>query len=71
MLDYEEHVQQCPPILLPKAKFKSPGDSIEETDEDAPTATPSAGDLEDDHPEVPSSSNQSLVLEKCSKGNRH
>ena len=71
MLDYEEHVQQRPPIPLPKAKFRSPGNSNEETDEDAPTATPSAGDLEDDDPEVPSSSTQSLVLEKCSKCNRH
>ena len=55
MLDSEEQVQQHLPILLPKAKFKSPGDSDEDTDEDAPAVTPSAG-----NPEVPSSSTQSL-----------
>ena len=38
MLDSEEQVQQCLPIPLPKAKFGSPGDSDEETDEDAPAA---------------------------------
>ena len=55
MLDFEEQVQQHLPILLPKAKFRSPSDSDEETDEDAPTVTPSVG-----NPEVPSSSTQSL-----------
>ena len=49
-------MQQRLPIPLPKAKFGSSGDSDEETDDDAPTATPSAGD-----PEVPSSSTQSLA----------
>ena len=50
MLDSEEQVQQHLPILLPKAKFRSLGDSDEETDEDAPAVTPSA-----DNPKVPSS----------------
>ena len=61
MLDSEEQVWQGLPIPLPKAKFKSPGESDEETDEDAPVATPSAGDPEDGDPEVPSSSTQFLV----------
>ena len=61
MLDAEEQVQQNLPIPLPKAKFRSLGDSDEETDEDAPTATPSAGNPEDGDPEVPSSSTQSLA----------
>ena len=56
MLDYEEQVQQRLPIPLPKAKFGSPGELDEETDEDAAAATPSAGD-----PEVLSSSTQSLA----------
>ena len=60
MLDAEEQVQQRLPIPLPKAKFGSPGDSYEETDEDAPAATQSARDPEDDDPEVPSNSIQSL-----------
>ena len=51
MLDSEQQVQQRLPIPLPKAKFGSPGDSYEETDDDAAAATPSASD-----PEVPSSS---------------
>ena len=55
MLDFEEQVQQHLPILLPKAKFRSPGDSDEETDEDSSAVTPSVG-----NPEVPSSSTQSL-----------
>ena len=58
MVDFEEQVQQRLPIPLPKAKFGSPGDSDEETDEDAPATTPNAGDLE-----VPSSSTQSLTDE--------
>ena len=56
MLDSEEKVQQRLPIPLPKAKFGSPGDSDEETDEDSVGATPNVGD-----PEVPSSSIQSLA----------
>ena len=56
MLDFEEQVQQRLPIPLPKAKFGSPSDSKEETDEDAPAATPSTGDPEDGDPEVTSSS---------------
>ena len=55
MLDSEEQVQQCLPIPLPKVKFGSPGDSDQETDDDAATSTPSAGDPEDDDLEVPSS----------------
>ena len=55
MLDSEEQVQQHLPILLPKVKFRSPGDSNEETDEDASVFTPSVG-----NPEVPSSLTQSL-----------
>ena len=61
MLDSKEQVQQRIPILLPKAKFESPGNSNEETDEDAPTATPNVGDPKDGDLEVPSSSIQSLA----------
>ena len=61
MLDSEEQVQQCLPILLLKTKFGSPGNSDEETDDDAETATHSAGDPEDDDLEVPSSSTQPLA----------
>ena len=61
MLDSEEQVQQRLPILLPKAKFESPGDLDEETDDDAAAATPSAGDPEASDPKVPSSLTQSLV----------
>ena len=56
MLDSEEQVQQRLPIPLPKAKFGSSGNSNEKIDENAPAATPSAG-----NPEVLSSSNQSLA----------
>ena len=61
MLDSDEQVQQRLPIPMPKAKFGSLGDSDEETDDDAPTATPSKGDPEDGDLEVPSSSTQSLA----------
>ena len=61
MLDSEEQVQQRLPIPLPKAKFESPGDSDEETDDDAVATTPSASDPEASDPMVPSSSTQSLV----------
>ena len=61
MLDSEEQVQQLLPIPLPKAKFGSPGDLDEETDEDDAVATPSVGDPEDGDPKVPSNSTQSLV----------
>ena len=54
-------MQQRLPIPLPKAMFESPGDSDQETDDDDAAATPSAGDLKDSDPEVPSSSTQSLV----------
>ena len=54
-------MQQRLPIPLPKAKFGSPGNSDEETDDDAAAATPSTADPEDNDPEVPSSSTQSLV----------
>ena len=47
MLDSEEQVEQCLPIPLPKARFWSPCDSNEETDDDVAAATPSAGDPED------------------------
>ena len=60
MLDSEEQEQQLLPILLPKAKFRSSGDSDEETDKDAAAATPSAGEPEDSDPKVSSSSTQSL-----------
>ena len=60
MLDSEEQVQERLPIPLPTAKFGSPGDSDEEANDDAVAATPSEGDPEDDNPEVPSSSTQSL-----------
>ena len=56
MLDSKEQVQQRLPIPMPKAKFGSPSDSDEEIDDDAPAATPSAGDPEDGDPEVPLSS---------------
>ena len=61
MLDSKEQVQQRLLIPLLKAKFRSPSDSDEETDDDAAAATPSASDPEDRDPEVPSSSTQSLV----------
>ena len=61
MLDSEEQVQQHLPVPLPKAKFGSPGDSDEETNEDAPAATPSAGNPEDGDHKGPSSSAPSLV----------
>ena len=60
MLDFEEQVQQCLLIPLPKAKFRSPSDSDEETDEDTLAATPSVGDPKNSDPEVPSSSTKSL-----------
>ena len=56
ILDSKEQVQQGPPIPLHKAKFRSPGDSDEETDDNAVAATPSAS-----NPEVPSSSTQYLA----------
>ena len=46
MLDSEEQVQQSLPIPLSKAKFWSPGDSDDETDDDAAATTPSVGDHE-------------------------
>ena len=61
MFDSEEQVQHRLPIPLPKAKFGSPGDSDEETDEDAAAATPSEDDPKDNDPEVPSSLTQSLA----------
>ena len=60
MLDYEEQVQQRLPIPLAKAKFESPGDLDEKTNDDTAAATPSEGDPKDDDPKVPSSSTQSL-----------
>ena len=60
MLDSEKQVQQRLPKPLPKAKFGCPGNSDEETDDDVAVATPSASNLEDGNPEVPSSSTQSL-----------
>ena len=56
MLDFEEQVQQSLPIPLLKAKFGSSGDLDKETDDDATTATPSAGDPEEGDLEVPSNS---------------
>ena len=61
MLDSEEQVQQRLPIPLPKAKFRSPGNSDAKTDDDALIATPSASDPKDGDPEVPFSSTQSLT----------
>ena len=61
MLDFEEQVQQRLPIPLPKSKFGIHGDSDEETDKDVVAATPTMGDHEDDDPEVPFSSTQSLA----------
>ena len=58
MLDSEEQVQQRLPIPLPKAKFWSPGNSEEESDDEATTVTPIEG-----NPEVPSSSTQSLAYQ--------
>ena len=54
-------MQQCLPIPLPRAKFRSPDELDDETDDDVPAATPSAGDPKDGDPEVPSSSTQSLA----------
>ena len=54
-------MQQRLPIPLPKAKFKILDELNDETDEDAPTATPSASDLVNGHLEVPSCSTQSLA----------
>ena len=51
-------MQQRLPIPLPKVKFGSSSDSDEETNYDVAVTTPSAGDLEDGDPEVPSSSTQ-------------
>ena len=56
-------MQQRLPIPLPKAKFRSLGDSDEETEEDALAATPSEGDPEDGDPKVPFSSTQSLAYQ--------
>ena len=53
-------MQKRPPIPLPKVKLESPGDSNEETNEDAAAATPNAGDPKDGDLEVPSSSIMSL-----------
>ena len=53
MLDSEEQVQQ----RLPRVKFES----LDESDEDVPEATPSTSVPVDGDPEVPSSSTQSLV----------
>ena len=61
MLDFEEQVQQCLPIPLPKAKFGSSAESAEEADDDAATTAPSEGESEDGDPEVPSSSTQPLA----------
>ena len=61
MLDSEEQVQQRLPILLPRVKFGSPGESDEETDDDVPTSTPSTSDLVDGDPEIPYILTQSLV----------
>ena len=60
MFDSKEQVQQRLPIPLPKAKFGSPGNLDEQTEEDASAATPKVGDPEDGDPEVPSSSTYSL-----------
>ena len=56
MLDFEEQVQHWLPIPLPRVKFKSPGESDDEIDDDVLVATPSASDLVDGDPKVPSSS---------------
>ena len=56
MLDSEEQVQQRLSIPLSRTKFRNPNELDEETDEDVPATTPSASDLVDDDPEVPSSS---------------
>ena len=55
MLDSEEQVQQRLPIPLPRVKFGSPDESDNETDDDVPMAIPSASDLMDGDPKVPSS----------------
>ena len=61
MFDSKEQVQQCLPILLPKATFRSLGGSEKEVDKDASAVAPSEGDSEAGDPEVPSSSTQSLA----------
>ena len=61
MLDSEEQVQQRLHIPLPKAKFRSPSDLDEKTDDDAPATIPNGGNPDNDDLEVPSSSTQSLA----------
>ena len=61
MLDYEEQVQQRLPIPLPRVKFGSLDEFDDKTNDDVPTATPSASDPVDGDPEVLSSSTQSLA----------
>ena len=61
MLDSEEQVQQRLPIPPPKVKFRSPNESDDETNDDVPTATPSASDRVDGDPKVPSSLTRSLA----------
>ena len=56
MLDSKEQVQQRLPIPLLRVKFGSLDESDDETDDDVSMTTPSASDLVDDDPEVPSSS---------------
>ena len=47
MLDSEEQVKQRLPVPMPKAKFRSSGDSDEDTADDVTEATPNAGNPED------------------------
>ena len=61
MLAFEEHVQQLLHIPLPRVKFGSPDESNDKSDDDVPTATPSASDLVDGDPEVPFSATQSMA----------
>ena len=61
ILDTEEQVQLCLPIPLPRVKFGSPYEFDDETNDDVPTATPSASDPVDDELKFPSSSTQSLA----------
>ena len=61
MFDSEEHVQQRLPIPLPEAKCRSSSDSNEETNDDAPVATPSTSDPEDDDPDRPDSCTHHMV----------
>ena len=61
MLDSDEQVHKCLPIQLPRAKYGSPGESDDKTDDNVPAATPSSSDSVASDPKVPFSSTRSLA----------